>query len=608
MNCKNATGHKPYIILIIAILLGMVIANPVHAQDEPGDEIDRTAVFTVEVTYYNWWLTKWSNNSVLCTISIDHEDLPTADEVQKACGQSLFTQWQKSASCPQAEIGGDVQKCTGLYLQSSQPQTVSKEMIVELPAPEVWLTISGCVFEGDSNLCIGTPMIRFSGEEKLPNESIIRIQGDFDGESFICDGSDCEIPLPVTDETGVRVNFWGESSYGDSTQEYSAVIRVIPASSNESENTEESATSSYYVDMISTQQQGESISSCAAIWQAFPDANGLPEWLETPEFASDLNTTLSLHYLSAKLIQNGVVDASDCPNGGIETATVANQCGVEAASDAVDAWQNQFDEEILKVSTSYEIPAKVLKNLFIRESQLWPGTYPDSEEAGLGQLTSEGAEAALLWNTDFYGQFCPLVFSKETCELGYGNLGEENQLILRAALKEKANATCPDCPYGIDMDAANYSVDIFAQTLLGNCSQVSGMYRNLTGKTAGQVSSYNDLWRFTLVNYNAGPGCLWSALSRTWKARNAMDWEHVAANLDPACRGAVTYVREISKRDTVDIAEFSTPLPTTTSTTVRTATSTPTPTLTTTPTLTPTLTLTPTATVTPSATVPEVLP
>jgi hypothetical protein len=596
MNRKNATRHKPFIILIIAILSGIVITNPVHAQNEPGGEKDRTAVFSVEVTYYNWWLTKWSNNSVLCTISIDHEGLPTTDELKESCGQNLFSQWQKSAPCPQSQSGGDVRKCTGLYLQSSQPQTISQEMIVELPVPKIWLTISGCVFEGNSNLCTGTPALRFSGEEKLPNESIIRIQGDFDGESFICDGSECEIPLTVTDDTGVRVNFWGESSYGDLTEEYLAVIRVIPATTNKSEGEEESVPSSFYVDMISTQQQGERISSCAAIWEAFPDADGLPEWLETPDFASELNTALSLHYLSAKLIENGIVDASYCPDGGIESANVANQCGIEAASDEVGVWQNQFDEEILKVSTSYEIPARVLKNLFIHESQLWPGTYPNSEEVGLGQLTSEGAEAALLWNSDFYGQFCPLVFSDETCDLGYANLGEENQLLLRAALKERTNATCPDCAYGIDMDMANYSVDIFAQTLLGNCAQVSKILRNLTGKTAGQVSSYNDLWRFTLVNYNAGPGCLWSALSRTWKARDALNWENVAANLDPACRGAVTYVREISKGDTADIILFSTPLPSVSPTILRTATSTPAPTLTITPTMTPTLTLTPTAT------------
>ena len=128
--------------------------------------------------------------------------------------------------------------------------------------------------------------------------------------------------------------------------------------------------------------------------------------------ASGLNSSLSLYFLSAMLINNGTVDARACPAGGLNTPTTANECGVEKAATAVTAWQNQFDEQIFQTSQDTGIPGQLIKNIFARESQLWPGIYQNFKEAGLGQLTEDGADAALLWNPDFYTQFCPLVFQR----------------------------------------------------------------------------------------------------------------------------------------------------------------------------------------------------
>jgi hypothetical protein len=98
------------------------------------------------------------------------------------------------------------------------------------------------------------------------------------------------------------------------------------------------------------------------------------------------------------------------------------------------------------------------------------------------------------------------------------------------------------------------------------------------------------LWRYTLANYNAGAGCLGDALTKTWRAKDPLNWQYVAANLNPACQGAVNYVIDVSNGNTEDIPVFSTMLPS--------ATATPS-----TPTITPTMTITPTVTVTPTATV-----
>ena len=81
------------------------------------------------------------------------------------------------------------------------------------------------------------------------------------------------------------------------------------------------------------------------------------------------------------------MDAVACENGGLATDYTANECGLSAASPQVEYWQNRFDQEILQFARADGVPARLLKNLFIRESQLWPGIYHDVQEVGLGQLT-----------------------------------------------------------------------------------------------------------------------------------------------------------------------------------------------------------------------------
>jgi len=188
------------------------------------------------------------------------------------------------------------------------------------------------------------------------------------------------------------------------------------------------------------------------------------------------------------------------------------------------------------------------------------------------------------------------VLLESTCRKGYGTLTTSQQSLLRGALVQKVNATCPECPMGIDLTQANFSVQIFGETLVANCAQVDRMIYNLTQQSSGKLSSLTDLWRFTLINYNAGPGCLWTAMSRTWNAGDPLDWIHVAANLEPACRGAVDYVYNVTEYDTSRIPVFSTMIPTATTTPTRT----PRPLS---PTSTPKYTYTPSGSITPTGTI-----
>jgi hypothetical protein len=138
-----------------------------------------------------------------------------------------------------------------------------------------------------------------------------------------------------------------------------------------------------------------------------------------------------------------------------------------------------------------------------------------------------------------------LILDENACDLGYAQLGEEDQALLRGAVITDVNAECIDCPAGIDLSHADFSVELFAQTIKANCEQVGQIISNTRGQVPGAVSSYEDLWRFTLVNYHAGPGCLLDAVEEIEAA--ALDWQNVSSELESLCPSVNDYVDKISR-------------------------------------------------------------
>jgi len=206
-----------------------------------------------------------------------------------------------------------------------------------------------------------------------------------------------------------------------------------------------------------------------------------------------------------------------------------------------------LDELIMTTSAETGVSARLLKNLFARESQFWPGRFPALDDVGLGQLTEDGADTTLFWNSSFYDWFCPLVLSGERCGRGYMHLEDDERLLLRQSLVANVNATCEECPLGLDLTKSELSINVFAQTLIANCRQTGQVVRNLTGSAPGASVSYEDLWKFTLVNYNAGPGCLAEAISSARLNGLELTWENITPYLPPACKPAIDYVNDISK-------------------------------------------------------------
>ncbi len=513
-------------------------------QDSPA----RKTEILVTVNQYQWWLARWRDNEIVCAIGIEHEGNPTNLEVLTQCGEEVYSEWLATSAC-QLDPGESPSACPGLYLFLAGSRAAEKKVIIELPVPVIWLSLIGCSPTLEFNGCRDIPTLVLEAEEPLPNERITTVHLVIDGAPLECTSSRCELPLRPTSRNGSEFEFWAKSSFGDESEHFTARIRVVDAGVPT-----EPGEGRWLVDIISSQWLGEAFSSCAATWEAFPPIGTLPHWLTTPEDHTGLASDTPFVYLAAELIRSGAIDASSCVNSGLLANGAASQCGVEAARSIVNDWQDQFDRTIFEVALANNIPAQLLKNLFAQESQFWPA-LENQREYGLGQLTSQGADTPFLWNLEFFDQFCPLVLHADTCAQGYLKIGEENQALLRGALASQTDANCPNCPLGIDLAHAQSTVNVFAQTLLGHCSQVAFIVSDITGEMPGEVSSYEDLWRYTLSSYNAGPHCLAVALNSAW-AQRSLNWTSVSSRFTLGCRGAIDYVARITSDRLENDADF----------------------------------------------------
>jgi len=525
---------------LLLVLIGSAFASSSRgvaapSQDPPGP--DRFSVTTVDYTKYFWWMIRWGENDVECKIEVNHDGVPTPGDIYVDCGQILYDKWVSQKPCQER----DVNTCKGFYLVQVDSQPAQKKISTKLPAPIVQITLENCdpVYSSSTSICEFEPILVLTGLEPLSEYAITGIEGLYGGQPFNCSAV-CRLKLPVTNEDIFTLQFWAYSSYGDSSEVFDAKIRVATTDEGNPDR------SYWYVDVLSSQWAGVPVATCVEAWGVLPPIGGPPEWLSTPTQSETLGTEVPYSYLAANLIRQGVVDASTCDDGGLLPDNGANACGIELAREAVTDWQNQFDGIILQVAKDTGVPARLVKNLFATESQFWPGNSLKND-VGLGQLTEHGADTTFLWNPPFFYQFCPLVMDSGECNKGYLHLDDNQQEYVRQSLISSVNATCENCPLGINLERANFSIGVFAHTLLANCGQAGQLVENITDDAAGVSASYEDLWKFTLVNYNAGPGCLGDALDVTYGEDQELTWENVSSHLVGTCKGAVDYVNNISK-------------------------------------------------------------
>lgn len=555
------TGKLSLTIFMIACtVLGMIISrnNQADAYSLNSKSPDRQAMITISYTTYEWWLLTWNNSQLICKIYIEHEGWPHPEEVEYFCGGEISRAWMATTPCVFSEVITSAEQCPGLYLHLASVTPGERDIEVTLLPPEVFIDIADCDPQPPENRCEILPRLHLMAEEPLPNEQIISIQGNIGSDYFNCQGNECTVPLPATGINGIQATFWADSSYGDSTEVFTARIRVVPWGDFTAPEVNTGDKPAWYVDVLSSQYLRKAESTCSQIWSSFPPVGGPPLWLSSPDHPDALLSSKPYYYLAGSLIREGLVDAGSCPGGGLQPSGVANQCGLETARPMINDWQNQFNSEIVRVAQETGVPAQLMKNIFSRESQFWPGYAASYQEAGLGHMSDLGADTVLLWNPSFFTQFCPLVLDTTVCQRGFGNLDISEQEMLRGALVQNVNAACPECPMGIDLRQASFSISIFARSLLANCEQVGQIIYNTSRRTAGEVSPYEDLWRFTLINYNGGPGCLSNAIEQTNASGHPLIWDAVIQHLEPGiCQLSIDYVNDIAF-----MAEAPVPTPT----------------------------------------------
>ncbi len=214
--------------MVCGLLLGLIGTAPAKSISLPSAGVNRFVTIEVDYTIYEWWLLSWKTSDIVCQIYTEHESWPDNSEVLYYCGSAIQKQWLSTTACVFDEEITNPQECKGLYLHKVSVTPSKRTVEISLPSPEVFVSIAGCNKESGQNNCTTLPYLRLQALEPLPNEQIIQILGTVNGAGFSCPGSACDLPLSPTGMEGVQVEFWAESSYGDSSERYSAQVRVIP--------------------------------------------------------------------------------------------------------------------------------------------------------------------------------------------------------------------------------------------------------------------------------------------------------------------------------------------------------------------------------------------
>ena len=271
-------------------------------------------------------------------------------------------------------------------------------------------------------------------------------------------------------------------------------------------------------------------------------------WLYVPESADQLYTEEHYFFLAGQLIANKAVDASICPSGGLMSNGYANACGMATALPTVIIVQNMLNEPILQAWKEVGVPPVLLKQMIRQESQFWPSLYmfPTHEndsyyyEYGLGHMTVIGMQNALQWNRDLSAKVCSVSDS--------GNCASDSGIVNQ--ILSSQIATCDTCEYGINSDLVNYSVDILAEAVLGHCYQTSQLIFNATDWHPSLVVDYATIWKLTLMNYTAGPGCVFDAIVSTFEiTEGPMDWSEISANVSGEhCIYGLEYANQITAK------------------------------------------------------------
>ena len=109
----------------------------------PTDDVPvRKATLTIKFTRTFWWLAEWEGNEIVCRLAVEHEGLPTYNEIEGLCSKKTAQACLSSPPCNMAER--PMEQCPGLYFIQVGSEPGQRNIEVELPIPEVWISVDGC--------------------------------------------------------------------------------------------------------------------------------------------------------------------------------------------------------------------------------------------------------------------------------------------------------------------------------------------------------------------------------------------------------------------------------------------------------------------------------
>ena len=385
------------------------------------------------------------------------------------------------------------------------------------------------------------PYVILRAFSSTPSSETISIRGLIDSQEFICPTDSCVLYL----ESSARFVFRAYSDSGEVSDEVIASVSVTRDQGG------------FTVSIDSINQFSTFENACSNIWGAYDEVNAT--WDDFVQFPYELNTRKTLHYLATQLLLTGIVDANDCPAGGLSLSLDwPTACGLERATPKMIEWQNQYDDYIWLASRDHGIPPRILKTLLEVETQFWPGNsrfYLD--EFGLGQVSQLGVDVLLRRDPALYQQICPTVLTD--CNASYVSLPPATQAMIRGALVRQMDSSCPTCEYGLDLNKAKESVSLIARLMKANCEQVdfilslavqpdpdadaataTAVVATVIAGGDSTITSYEDLWRFTLLSYHSGLSCFQEAMITTKKQKDPVTWDNLVEELK--CRGGEDYV------------------------------------------------------------------
>ena len=157
-------------------------------------------------------------------------------------------------------------------------------------------------------------------------------------------------------------------------------------------------------------------------------------------------------------------------------------------------------------------------------------------EYGLSQINDFGIDVLLRWNVEYYRAVCQGVLSN--CNKAYVRHSPSNRALLRGVVLSTIDADCSSCPYMINLNKAQESIQNIALVVQANCVDTRYLLLKNT-----YPPDYEDFWKYTMVSYHSGIGCLERAIQETTARQEPNDWDHLSNYLP--CEGAKEYVDDL---------------------------------------------------------------